>query len=131
MAHVPSELSLLGQLRRRSQCPQLPVFVTKRWEWHERLLEFGCLSIRVRDASDCEYDWSPLGGLFCILVRDGGPYSDLGAKLIAAKPSRLETFDPMPPGSYLLPSRVVIGDELPHAQKCRRDRLLERLLRYG
>ncbi len=128
---TPSELALLGKLRRRSQCPQLPVFVVKRWEWHQRLLNFGCLSIRVRDSSDCDHDWSPIGGLACILVRDGMPYTDLGAALIAANPATLETFDPTPLGSYCLPSRVVIGREMPHAQKCKRDRLLERLLRYG
>lgn len=128
---TPSELLLLHQLRRRGQCPQLPVFVVKRWEWHQRLLDFGCLAIRVRSESDHNHDWSAVRGLTCILVRDGQPYADIGSALLAASPSRLETFDPTPPGSCALPSSVVIGREMPYADKCRRDRLLERLLRYG
>ena len=68
---VPFDLITLHNLRRRGQCPKLPVFVTDRWDWQQKLADLGSLCIRLKSASDHEHDWSAIAGLHCILLCHG------------------------------------------------------------
>ena len=128
---APYDLAVLHALRKRGQCPHLPVFVTDSWDWQRRLQDFGCLAIRVQNPSDSEHDWRAVGGLHCMLLERMGNYAALGQALLAAAPAVLETFDPKRCGTILLPSRTVLGAIPSHADRCRRDHLLGRLLRHG
>lgn len=127
---APYDLVQLHALRRRSQCPKLPVFVTDCWEWQQKLADLGALCIRVRHSGDFEHDWSALRGMHCILLLRTGSYAPLGMALLEAGPSQLETFHPgeLQPGPLL--SRLVVGTPEPIEKLQQRDALLERLLRH-
>ncbi len=128
---TPYDLRQLHELRRRGQCPKLAVFVTDSWDWHQRLADIGVLCIRVQRPQDCEHDWSAIRGLDCVLLyRRFGDFSGLGQALLAAGPSRLETFHVDEPQTGPLYSRLVVGKPMPYLAAFRRDTLLNRLLRY-
>lgn len=126
---MPHDLAELHRLRRRGQCPKLPVFVTTRWDWQQKLLDLGSLCIRVRNPADCEHDWSALRGLHCILVQDRGDFAALGQALLGARPYQLETFHVGVRNCQRL-SVLVCGQAEPIDKLQQRDALLERLLRH-
>lgn len=135
---APYELTTLHNLRRRGQCPKLPVFVTDVWDWRERLQDIGCLAIRVRNPADHEHDWSALRGMHCILLCNGHSmrcqhYEPLAWKLLEAKPSQLEAFygDVQYGRSEPCYTSLIVGEQEPIDKIIQRDALLCRLLRHG
>lgn len=126
---MPYDLAELHRLRRKGQCPKLPIFVTTRWDWQQKLIELGALCIRVRNISDSEQDWSALRGLHCILLCDRGDYAALGQALLAASPYQLETFHYGLRNTHRL-SVLVCGQQEPIEKIQQRDAMLERLLRH-
>jgi hypothetical protein len=128
---APYDLRELHALRRRGQCPALPVFITDNWDLQRKLVDFGALCIRVRNHTDIAYDWTAIRGLHCILLCREGEYTDLGIALLEAGPSTLETFhrEPQRRGNWYCYSRLVVGPEEPIQQIVRRDTLLFRFLR--
>lgn len=135
---TPYDLERLHALRRRGQCPQMPVFVTDSWKWAQRIPDCGALCIRVQSPSDHRHDWSALVGLHCILVEWRGNYAELGQALLSASPSILETFHDSPQlrSGWWCYSRLVwmdrnmdLGEKQPGSLLMRRDALFYRFLR--
>lgn len=126
---TPFDLRQLHDLRRRGQCPKLTVFVSDCWDWQQKLAELGALCIRVQGPQDCEHDWSAVRGLDCVLLYRRGDFTGLGLALLAASPSRFETFHVDQPQPGALYSRLVLGQPMAYPDAFRRDTLLNRLLR--
>lgn len=135
---VPYDLQTLHTLRKRGQCPTLPVFVTDRWDWHRKLTDFGGLCVRLRNSADHNHDWSALRGLHCMLLCNGHSmqcqhYEALSWKLLEGKPNQFEVFyEDMqygrPGPSY---TSLILGVQEPIEKIMQRDSMLWRLLRYG
>jgi hypothetical protein len=135
---APYDLQTLHSLRKRGQCPKLPVFVTDCWDWHQKLLDLGALCIRLRNPQDLDHDWSALRGLHCMLLCNDHSmrcqrYEALAWKLLDAKPSQLEAFYPDVQYGRVGPSHttLVVGVQEPIDKIMRRDSLLWGLLRFG
>jgi hypothetical protein len=76
--------------------PAMAIFVTDDWQWAPRIEDLGCLVIRAVAGRDWACDWSALRNLWVILAQWRMPLSRdsrLASALLAAEPSRLETFD--------------------------------------
>lgn len=135
---APYELQTLHGLRKRGQCPKLPVFVTDRWDWSRKLADFGGLCVRLQSPSDLDHDWSALAGLHCMLLchgelmRMGSRYEALSWKLLEARPSQFELFfqEKVYGRSEPCFSTLVIGVQEPIDKIIQRDALLYRLLRH-
>ena len=136
---VPYDLQTLHNLRKRGQCPTLPVFVTERRDWQRRLTDLGSLCIRVETPDDTEHDWRALSGLHCILLTFGdiltmgSRYEELQWKILKANPSQFEVFFQDLVYGREAPSfsTVVVGIQEPILKIFQRDKLLWRLLRTG
>lgn len=135
---TPNDLQTLHGLRRRGQCPQLPVFVTDCWDWQQTLLDLGALCIRVRNHQDVNHDWSALRGLHCLLLCNDHSsrcqrYEAICWKLLEAGPAQLEAFYPDVQHGRTGPcyTSLVYGQQEPIDKIMRRDTMLWRLLRYG
>jgi hypothetical protein len=92
---TPHGLTLLANLRRLGQSPELAVVVTDDWRYVELAEAIGALAVRVAGPKDHAHDWQCLSGLFVILIlRNPQPsgLADFASALLAANPRRLETF---------------------------------------
>lgn len=136
---APYDLQTLHRLRSRAQCPALPVFVTDRWDWQQKLVELGSLCIRVQSPSDHKHNWSALRGLHCMLLCDaeGGSersrrYEQLSWSLLEGMPSQFEVFYRDVQYGRGGPSytSLVLGVQEPIEKIMRRDALLYRLLKH-
>lgn len=88
----PLGLALLAQLRRLGQAPELAVIVTDDWRYVPLAEEIGALAIYAKPEHHA-CDWSPIAGLFVILIANRSSSSaiaDLSTALLRANPSRLE-----------------------------------------
>jgi hypothetical protein len=89
----PQGLTLLAQLRRIGQSPELAVIVTDDWRYITLAEDIGALAIYAKpEHHTC--DWSPLAGLDVIYIpRDGDTHGNcrLAKALWDAKPYRVQS----------------------------------------
>ena len=89
---IPHGLTLLKRLRSLGQSPELAVLVTDDWRYVPLAEEIGALAIYVKPEHHA-CDWSPIAGLFVILIShrsSSSAVADLSTALLRANPSRLE-----------------------------------------
>jgi hypothetical protein len=68
---IPQGLTLLAQLRRIGQSPELAVIVTDDWRFITLAEDIGALAIYAKpEHHDC--DWSPIAGLDVIYIPRAG-----------------------------------------------------------
>jgi hypothetical protein len=134
---VPYDLQTLHNLRKRGQCPTLPVFVTDRWDWQKKLADLGSLCIRLH-VDDCKQDWTAIRGLHCILLCFGGSsraqrYERLSWALLEGRPSQFEAFyeDVQYGRTGPCYTSLILGVQEPIEKIMQRDCLLWRLLRLN
>lgn len=90
---TPHGLSLLANLRRMGQSPELAVIVTDDWRFVTLAEEIGALAIYAKpEHHTC--DWAPLAGLWVIYIpRDGDTPETLrlAKAMREARPQRLQS----------------------------------------